>query len=407
MVVIFNIHSWLVLSRTRQMMEEELGERLELLAKTLASQFSETDTTAVKNFAPIMSESGLFNIFVVDESLRFIANLQEPELVGNTDPTLELEAPEILAAFSGIATSSPLLRAGRYYLKSAYAPVYDSTGIITGVLGVAADARFFKNINSYRNTLLFINALSLVALLVIVITSISITRYALKLERTAARAGTFALLGEMAAALAHDIRNPLATILAATEQLQLRYHAGDDRTFACIREEIDRLNRTLTNYLGIGTGRTAPGTETVDLAELIDHILERLRDEINQRNIQIEKQIAPLPPVPGVRLQLHQMFLNIILNAIQAQPDGGLICITGREETRASQRWVVITITDRGPGIPKENLKKVFEPFFTTREKGSGLGLFVVQRIVELHRGRVKITSAERSGTTVEVQLPV
>ncbi len=389
------------------MMEGELGERLELLAKTLASQSPDTATLFVKNFRPALTEAGLLNIFIVDESLRFIANLQEPELIGTTDPSLDLEAPEILAAFSGIATSSPLYRAGRYYLKSAYAPVYDTTGAVRGVLGVEADARFFKNINQYRNTLLVINALSLIVLLIIIITSISITRYVLKLENTANRASTFALLGEMAGALAHDIRNPLATILAATERLQIRYDAANDKTFDYIREEVNRVNRILTNYLSLGSGKTTETGEMVNLSELINNLLDRLSEEINQNNIRIENLLSTLPPVPGSQLQLRQVFINIILNAIQAQPQGGLIRITGRKESRNNRDWTVISITDHGPGIAKKNLKKVFEPFFTTREKGSGLGLFVVRRIVELHQGKVKIISDEKIGTTVEVQLPV
>ncbi|MEO0049993.1 MAG: HAMP domain-containing sensor histidine kinase [candidate division WOR-3 bacterium] len=407
-IVIFNIHSWLVISKTKAALEAEMGNRLEGLALTIATQLTgrEDYQDILPIFTETISQAELLNIFLVDESLRFIVNARAPESKGETSPMLELDESEILSAFSGLITPTRLYAAGPYYLKTVYAPVYNREGIVSAVLGVEADARFFKTIANYSRSLFFINLLSLLALSAIVFAGVSLSRRALRMEKISAQTATFALLGEMAAALAHDLRNPLATILAATERIQIRYDAQNDQTFDCIKEELSRLNRTLANYLNIGTGK-AEEMEEVDITEMFDTILDTLKTEIRQNDIQVENHLRELPKIKGSPIQLRQVFINILLNAIQAQPNGGLIRISAQTEPGSKPRWLTIQITDHGPGIPHRHLNRVFEPFFTTKDKGSGLGLFIVKRLVEMHQGKVKIISDEQKGTTVEVKLPV
>lgn len=407
-IVVFNIHGWLVLAKTRAALEEELSNRLEDLSVTIATQLKgrAKDQEILPVLLAMMSQSRLLNIFLVDESLRFVINARAPAVKGETSPLLELDEPEILSALSGIPTCTRLYVAGPAYLKTAYAPVYNEEGLVDAVLGVEVDARFFQTISDYRRSLLMINVLSLVAIAVIVFTIVSLSRRALKLERMAAQTSTFALMGEMSAALAHDLRNPLATILAATERLQIRYQAQNDQTFSYIKEEIERLNRTLNNYLSIRGGK-ATEMERVDLTQVLGEVIEALGSEISHHAIRVENQLTELPPINGSRIELHQVFMNIVLNAIQAQPEGGLIRITGRAEPPGKPGWVIIQIADHSPGISQSNLRRVFEPFWTTKEKGSGLGLFVVKRMVEMHQGKVRIVSDEKKGTTVEVKLPV
>lgn len=407
-IVVFNIHSWLVLSKTKAALEAELSNRLEGLALTIATQLKGREN--YEEILPILTETmnpaELLNIFLVDESLRFIVNARAPESKGETSPMLELDETEILSAFSGIITTTRLYAAGPYYLKTVYAPVYNTEGIVSAVLGVEADARFFRTISNYSRSLFFINLLSLLALSAIVFAGVSLSRRALKIEKAAAQTSTFALLGEMAAALAHDLRNPLATILAAAERLQIRYDAQNDQTFDCIKEEICRLNRALSNYLNIGAGKTTE-MEEVDITKMVSDILDALETEIRQNDIQVKNDLQKLPKIRGSPIQLRQVFINILLNAIQAQPNGGLIRISSRTETGSKPHWLIIQITDHGPGIPRSHFNRVFEPFFTTKEKGSGLGLFIVKRLVQMHRGKVKIMSDEKKGTTVEVKLPL
>jgi two-component system sensor histidine kinase HydH len=211
-----------------------------------------------------------------------------------------------------------------------------------------------------------------------------------------------ALLGQMSAAMAHDIRNPLGIIRASAERLKKRYGGEGDATFDYIPEEVDRLDRVVSSYLSMGA--TRPGVSVpVDVAEVVCGVLKDVEHETVRSGIAVETELAGLPAVNANPVELRQVFLNLVLNAVQAQPQGGAIRIAGR----CDKDWLVVEVSDKGPGIRSEDMARVFEPFYTTKEKGSGLGLFSVKRIVEAHRGRVTIEAASGSGTTVKTWLPV
>ena len=424
-IVVFNVQGWLVLRRTNDVLRTELGDRLQGLATTLSSMLGGRyeEPGGRRLISDVMTSNKLFNVFIVNESLEYVLNTREPARVGQTDPALELDATEILSAFSGIATQSKLYAAGGYYLASAYAPLEASPGLVTAVIAVEADARYFSVLAGFRNSLLLINGLSLIAIIAIVLVSVSLARHALRIEQAAARANTMALMGQMSGAMAHEIKNPLGIIRAAAERLQrnrgwesapTRAESGERpdpgssiQELEYIKEEVDRLNRVISNYLSLGA--TRPGEiESVSLAELIPDVLAGIDHETRRQGISVEVSLDSLPPVKGNRIELRQAFLNLALNACQAQPDGGLIQVTGRFEGRGArgEGWVVVEVTDHGPGIKPQDRSRIFEPFFTTKEKGSGLGLFVVRRVIEAHHGKVSILDRPEKGTTVEVRLP-
>jgi signal transduction histidine kinase len=399
------VQGWIVLRRTSRILEDELGSRLQSVAVTLANSMSgrPLDSAGLRLLAAARQENGLFNLFVVDESLHYVANVRDDALLGQSDPGLELDAAEIATAMAGIPTRSRLYAAGQYFLKTAYVPLVDSSGVVGAVLGVEADARFFPMLAGFRRSLMIVNGLSLVAVLGVVFVSVSLARRALRLEQAAGRAGTMALLGQMSAAMAHDIKNPLGIIRAAAERLKKRHGAaGEDPTFDYITEEVDRLDALVVNYLGLG--RTRPGaSEPIDLAALAADVLKTMEHETARHGIAVETRFEAMAPVHGSRPELRQVLLNLVLNSVQAQPHGGSIRIEGRQD----RRRLLLRVADQGPGIRREDRARVFEPFYTTREKGSGLGLFSVKRIVEAHRGRVRIDSRPGSGTTVEITLPI
>ena len=406
-IVAFNVQGWLVLARTSRVLEKELGDRLQAVATSLATVLSgryDLPGTA-ELLSEILRSNNLFNLFIVDEDLVYIASARDPSLAGQADPALDTDAAEILAAFAGAPTQTRLYSAGRYYLKSAFAPLADSSGATAAVLGVEADARFFSVLTGFRNSLLLINALSLLAIVAVVLVSASLARRALVLEQAAGRAATMALLGQMSAAMAHDIRNPLGIIRAAAERLKKRYGAQDD-AIDYIPEEVDRLDRIVSSYLSLGAARVGE-PEPLNLGDIVADVVKDMEHETARRRISVETELTGLPAVNANRVELRQVFLNLVLNAIQAQPEGGAIRVTARTERKAGREWVAVSVTDKGPGIRPEDLARAFEPFHTTKEKGSGLGLFSVKRIIEAHKGRVTIKSAPGFGTTVEVRLPV
>jgi|GEM_PF-854599 signal transduction histidine kinase len=414
-IVLFNVQGWLILDRTGRELGRELGDRLQtvavMLSHALAAEGADVAEADFSLLTDVMRENGLFNVFVVNENLEYLANARDPTRVGSNDPALELDAAEILSAFSGLPTRSRLYGAGNTYLACAYAPMESADGIVVAVIGAEADARFFSAIRGFQNAMLLINVLSLIAIVATVLVSVSLVRHALRVEQAAARANTLALMGQMSGAVAHEIKNPLGIIRAAAERLERRYDPAPAE-LDYIRQEVDRLNRIVTNYLsvggagvrgrGLGVGGQGADEERVDLAAVIQDVLGSVAHETAGKGIRVEAQLDGLPDAVGSRLELRQVFLNLVLNAIQAQPDGGVIRITGR----ADGPRLAVEVADQGPGISKAELGQVFEPFFTTREKGSGLGLFVVRRIVEAHGGKVGIRSETGKGTAVEVVLP-
>ncbi len=233
------------------------------------------------------------------------------------------------------------------------------------------------------------------------------------LERTQAQlvqSGKLASIGEMAAAVAHGMRNPLAS-LRASAQLARRHPdspAAREQLDAVV-EEVDRLDRRISHLLSFA--RPAPYRPMVErLPQLVEGVLPSFTELLRERQIQLRVNLpAELPEVRVDPMQLEQAIVEIVSNAIDAMPDGGMLVVTGREE-RAGEggngREVLLEIRDTGRGIAPELISQVCEPFFTTRAEGTGLGLAIAKRYVEQNAGALALASRVGEGTTVRIQLP-
>jgi signal transduction histidine kinase len=224
-----------------------------------------------------------------------------------------------------------------------------------------------------------------------------------------------AALGEMAAGLAHEIRNPLAAIKGATQYLDPRRLPGDDREFLeIIVEEVDRLNGVVTAFLDYARplkSSFSPG----DVGDILQRTFKLLAPQIPP-GIEVAIDASPeLPPVDCDAEQLKQVFLNLALNSFQAMPRGGRLTVTARlarddlaswREPRYRDARVEVRFRDTGPGIPAEARESIFVPFYTTKEKGTGLGLAISQRIVKAHRGSLSASSPPEGGAEFTISLP-
>jgi len=226
----------------------------------------------------------------------------------------------------------------------------------------------------------------------------------LEIEEQLRRADRLSALGELSAGMAHEIRNPLASIRGTAEILQDGIDPADKRyEFTRILiKEVDRLNRVVEDFLRFA--RPAPVERgRFDVNEALREVLTLVRQPAMKSGVRTELAAGELPPLPGDREQLKQAFLNLVLNALQAMPGGGVLTI-GTELVDAQLR---IRIADTGQGIPAENLERIFNPFFTTRQEGTGLGLAITHRIIQGHGGRIEAQSRLGEGTTFTVIIPV
>ncbi|MBL8229799.1 MAG: DUF4118 domain-containing protein [Bryobacterales bacterium] len=218
------------------------------------------------------------------------------------------------------------------------------------------------------------------------------------------RADRLSSLGQLAAGLAHEIRNPLSSIDGAAEVLEAGTEPEEVRqeTLGIIRKECSRLFRLLTSLLDFARPR-APELRAVSM----DRVLEKVIDLVSHssgRGIRFHRETAAsLPKVLGDEEQLAQVILNLSINAVQAMPEGGEIRLSAREQGGG----VLIEVSDQGVGVEESNLDRVFDPFFTTKDTGTGLGLSVVHQIVTQHGGTVSARRNADRGMTFAVFLPV
>jgi signal transduction histidine kinase len=224
------------------------------------------------------------------------------------------------------------------------------------------------------------------------------------------RADRLASLGTLAAGLAHEIRNPLVAIKTFTQLLPERFEDEEFRThFTNIASsEVDRISQFITELLNFARS-SDPRLEYEDINSILEGMILLTSNETKKKQISIVKNYAPdLPLVQLDREQIKQVFLNILLNAIEATPEKGEIIIKTRSfEKPGGEPYIQVEFTDNGRGIPAERLEDIFTPFFTTKEKGSGLGLSISQQIVQDHKGYINVESELNKGTSFFINLPL
>lgn len=220
------------------------------------------------------------------------------------------------------------------------------------------------------------------------------------------------VLGEMSAGLAHEIRNFMGTIMGFTRLLSKKLEADDpkQRMAEAILSELkdmDRLIEDLLSYARIMELNPSP----LELEPLIQKVALQALNQAGEPKPKLTISIAPgLPPVKLDEIQTRQALTNLIQNAIEAMPHGGelRVMVSVRPTAQASSmKEIEISISDTGPGIPKDRMDRIFLPFFTTKEKGTGLGLAIVHKIVLSHNGRIEVDSQERMGTTFRLYFPL
>ena len=288
------------------------------------------------------------------------------------------------------------------------------SGQILGVVEIAQDlSEDYKTIFQIQILVIITSTLLMGALFVVLVFVVKrgegiIQRRAmerLRLKERLAHAERLSSLGEMAAGISHEIRNPLGIIRSSAELLKKKIAKIDPQnTFPdIIVEEASRLNSIITDFINYAKPRN-PNMAPCRVEEIIDKNFAFLEAQNKEMGHVIKKNYQEdLPEIMADSAMLYQSFLNILLNAMQSMPDGGRILV----EVSSNDHRVTMHFDDDGQGIPPENMNKIWDPFFTTKEQGTGLGLGIVKNIIESHGGSIQIVNRPVSGARVTVELPL
>ncbi len=348
-------------------------------------------------------------VALLDASGQVVAH-SEPSRVGSREAS---GGPEAQAGDRG--------RTQRWVVRPGVGDVYevarpfplgkDSTGTLRLGLSVAPIQAVWAQ--DQRNMFIYTGTILLVGILGVLAIFLNQRRYLQSvqaLQEAAQRDRRLAALGNLAAGVAHEIRNPLNAIGMGLQRLlrEWRLAPGEDqaeyaRLGGVLHGEVNRLNEMVERFLQLARpARVNLGTCHVE--QHLGELLTLLREEAAAKGITIETVLALDGATARLDCrQIHQALLNIVVNAFEAMPKGGTLRLTAR--TRNGH--LEVAIADTGPGIPPEHLDRIFEPYFTTKEGGTGLGLALAQRIVDAHGGAITVDSRPGKGSTFRIGLPL
>ncbi|WP_035321817.1 PAS domain-containing sensor histidine kinase [Peribacillus kribbensis] len=226
----------------------------------------------------------------------------------------------------------------------------------------------------------------------------------LEMQEQLRKSDTLHVVGELAAGIAHEIRNPMTALKGFIQLLQGSIKEDFTTYFRVITSELQRIETIITEFLVLAKPQAVKFLQK-DINAILKETIELLTAQSLMQNIQFETNYQEnLQNIYCEGNQLKQVFINIIKNAIEVMPKGGIIFV---ETARYKNKYVRISISDQGQGIPEEKIKKLGEPFYTTKERGTGLGLMVSYKIIEEHKGWIEVESTVGKGTTFHIYLPI
>jgi len=416
-----NLDRWFFLQEVFHSFDNELSQRLYSiggLSTELIENYGFTDISDLSSdplklllvdsqLRKIKQQNQLDAIYIIDPKLTVVADARTPASSLQKRTYLQTDSLAISRAFHGFNSSSQLHHIANAYFKNGYAPLRNEQGKIISLLVTEASASYFTTLKSYKR-IFWIFLLASAALFVLFSLFIwQSFRRLLVAEESLRQAEHLAFLGKMAAVLAHEIRNPLGIIRGTADVLRSKYKQSDqEELFDYIPSEVNRINALIENFL---TYTKQPQLErhSLNIRKFILDLLRQLSISDSQMEIHFETSFQNQNlMIQADQNALKQVFLNILQNAIQASQKGNTIKIQQTILRRKGKSWVEIMIEDQGSGIEGDP-ERVFEPFYTTKSTGTGLGMPISKKIIESHGGRISIESEPGKGTRVKIILPI
>ncbi len=420
LLLFFNFSHWYLYGQMKRFLEERVSREIRSLAAATSERVD-----------PIVVEEILEDEYLLADYAELINALEgikrANELLGLTIYDLEgsdilamredsastgmetLNLTEFTSATAGITSSTPIYRSDSLYLLSAFAPIFSYDDSVIAVLQAEAGYAVFETVEDLRGSLVLMNIVSIVFMLLFAVGFYLVNRRLLTTQQALLRASAISSMGEMAATIAHEIRNPLGIIKNSAERIRRKYCRDvEDPAFGFISDEVDRLNSIVAGYLDFAHPAQKERQE-VDLSALVETLAEQMRTDFSDAGIEVtvsREATDGSHSVVADRFAVRQAIINLMLNAKDAQPGGGRLDISIRSDSGRGSAGIRIDLADKGVGIPSGSEERVFDPFFTTREKGSGLGLYIAKSVVKAHGGDLILRSNSGGGTIASLFLP-
>ena len=410
-LIAVNSMAWIYLQRIKTFFISDLKFRLENVARMGAQMI---DPSEIAFIFPETPDDPLFlNNQLILHEIKETNNLQDIyilnpalELIVDTEtglfPVPARKTPEsslIEHALLNESASGDIQTLGEHKFLTATSPLTDSDNIVTGILVVEAQATFFDELQQFESGLRAFSAINLLIIITVAFFLVRAVRRTFVLQVQIQNQQNLVKLGEMAATVAHELRNPLSIIQGANMLIEKKYGSEEDEFFSYIPSELNRLNNLLENFL-IFARMQPVRKQSIKLADLIEKIKVGFSEHIQRMDFEIPDNL-PLLYTDGNLLE--QILLNLIRNSVQASGTENRITV----KCRLKGSFLEFQIKDEGSGMKSETLNRVFEPFFTTREYGSGLGLAISKRLVEQLGGQIRIYSEPDMGTEITFSINI
>ncbi len=380
-------------------LDRELDERLRGAGASAALFFARAPASA-EDLSALVAQNGLDGAFVVDRELR--VKVDAFGQAGRKVDLLRVDPERVQRAFDGVANVGFGYELGALQVGSGYFPIRTAAGV-DAVLALEAGRAFVAAAGTVRRARDVSVGLSLLGALALAVVAARWAKSERERRWQAERAARGEALTRVAAAAAHEIRNPLGIIRGTVELMLERSRAAlserDLRATADILGEVERLRRLTEDLMDLSADRPL-ATARVRLPELLEEAARAL--EAAHPGIQVRRAFSGEAEVSGDPGRLRQVVLNLLVNAAQAQGSGevGLELSTGEGSVR-------VRVRDQGPGLSEEVQARLFEPFATGKATGTGLGLAVSRRLVERHGGTLRLVGGAHTGALFEVRLPL
>ncbi len=425
LILIVNIAWWLFYSRTEQILDEQLSQRLTSIVRTSAITIQpeklenlldggiEAYLDIYNQLDRIRINDSLSEIFILDANYNYLmTTLLENDSTYFLGSLNGAYIDSIFFGSTDYTIATPSYQTGEIFLKSAFTPLYNSDGFISAVLGVEASVGYFDSLTDLKHNLLYASLLSLLGGIILGIIFLIVQRKINHLQRQLFLNETQSYLGRMVSIVSHEIKNPLMIIRASAERLRKKEKSVESDY---IIEETDRLNEIVSGYLNFAhsdnndtsTFISSNSLELVNITDLVLSLKKHLQEKFSSEKIKwIDSELPEDLAVRTNKGALRQVLLNLLINGVEACKNADKEIKIGVSINSTGHDNIIIKIIDYGPGIPKADLKHIFEPFYSTKTNGTGLGLYLCKKIINEMNGEITIAFQPGEKTEAVIILP-